>query len=205
MSDRPHPAGFTLLELIVAISLLGLILLGLTGGLRFGVRAWRSQEDHVARYAEVNAVQSALRGLITGARGFSGTSASVSFIGTLPESLNAPGLFDTRIGLDAEGKVVLAWKPRSSATRQQAGSPGESQAGSPGEQTELIGNVEGLDFAYFTAEQGNPAAWHPTTGPAAAPLLIRVEVRFRSGDPRRWPELVVAPRVNPAPALGAAR
>ena len=36
-----HDSGFTLLELLVVISILGLILVALTSGVRFAGQAWR--------------------------------------------------------------------------------------------------------------------------------------------------------------------
>ena len=43
MSTRPPhdgEAGFTLLELLISMTLLGLLMLVVLGGLRFGARAW---------------------------------------------------------------------------------------------------------------------------------------------------------------------
>ena len=49
---EPEAAGFTLVEILVAITLLGLLMAALFGGVQLGVRAWESSEaeetSHVA-------------------------------------------------------------------------------------------------------------------------------------------------------------
>jgi prepilin-type N-terminal cleavage/methylation domain-containing protein len=42
-SSHGHPAGFTLLEILIALAILGFILLSLGQGLRFGLTAWGIQ------------------------------------------------------------------------------------------------------------------------------------------------------------------
>ena len=56
--------GFTLVELLVVMTLLGLIATALFGGLRFGVRAWESGGARSAAFAEIEIAQSLLRRLL---------------------------------------------------------------------------------------------------------------------------------------------
>ena len=49
-------AGFTLVELLVAITLLALVSAALFGGLRFGARAWESATSRIARCSKSTAV-----------------------------------------------------------------------------------------------------------------------------------------------------
>jgi general secretion pathway protein J len=56
--------GFTLVELLVAMTLLGLIFVALFGGLRFGTRVWETGNAQSERIAEVEIAQSLLRRLL---------------------------------------------------------------------------------------------------------------------------------------------
>ena len=48
MDGRPSDAGFTLLEIMVALVVFGLLVLGLGQGVDFGLRAWGRQTGGVA-------------------------------------------------------------------------------------------------------------------------------------------------------------
>ncbi|MDH3594369.1 MAG: prepilin-type N-terminal cleavage/methylation domain-containing protein, partial [Rhodospirillales bacterium] len=58
---RPRSGGFTLVELLVALTLLGLIFVALFGGLRFGTRTWETGNQRSEAFAEVEVMQSLLR------------------------------------------------------------------------------------------------------------------------------------------------
>src|SRR5271170_7447617 len=58
-------AGFTLLEMIVALVVLGFLMIGLTEGSRFGFRAWKHQADMIADHDQMDAVDRTLRQLLT--------------------------------------------------------------------------------------------------------------------------------------------
>ena len=59
-------AGFTLLEVLVALTILGLILVALTNGVRFAGQAWERQERGAGKRGDTDAVQNILRTLIAG-------------------------------------------------------------------------------------------------------------------------------------------
>jgi hypothetical protein len=60
----------------------------------------------------------------------------------------------------------------------------------------VLQHVDGLRFSYYGAERtGQPAAWHDRWEGPALPLLIRIELGFEPSDRRRWPDLVIAPRL----------
>ena len=59
--SRRRDAGFTLLEVLVALVVLGFVLTGVTGGIRYGVRASQTQARLVEAQGELDAVDRALR------------------------------------------------------------------------------------------------------------------------------------------------
>jgi general secretion pathway protein J len=61
----------------------------------------------------------------------------------------------------------------------------------------LVENVARAEWDYFDVPCGAPAAWRTTwQGRHELPALVRVRVVFPEGDPRQWPDLIVAPRVT---------
>ena len=57
-------AGFTLLEVLVALVVFGLLMAGLSQGVRVGLRAWSMQARQSAQWSDLDAVDRTLRGLI---------------------------------------------------------------------------------------------------------------------------------------------
>ena len=57
-------AGFTLLEIMVALVVFGILVAGLAQGVQFGLRAWNGQTALIAQRGDMDAGDRALRGLI---------------------------------------------------------------------------------------------------------------------------------------------
>ena len=97
-------AGFTLLELLISLTLLAALSTILFGGLRFGTRAWERSEAQAAETDEIAVAQNFLRRQLseayplvttadpTGARiYFEGGSDSLQFLAPAPAALAAGG------------------------------------------------------------------------------------------------------------------
>ena len=67
MRRRAPQAGFTLLEILVALVVLGFLLLGLAEGVRFGLRAWDTETRLVDRGADMDAMERVMRHAIVAA------------------------------------------------------------------------------------------------------------------------------------------
>jgi general secretion pathway protein J len=192
--------GFTLLEMLVVVTVLGFLIIGLTQGVRTGLTLWEAQSRRVGETAELDAAARILRALLsgiapspsvgpTGGAGgleLKGSAASLAFVGDLPTGLGTTQRADITLEL-SRGRLVLRWTPH----RHEL----STAAASPPTETELVGNVERLDLAYWgTTPSGQETGWQAQWDGPAIPELIRVRLVFSANDRRRFPDLIAAPQ-----------
>jgi general secretion pathway protein J len=201
-SGRDRLAGFTLLEILVALVVFGFLFIALNQGARTGVALWNSQTRRISETEDLAATARTLRTLLSGIPILPATAADpapqgiaitgdadrLAFVGDLPTGLGATRRADITLALQA-GRLVLSWAPHR---RERAGAPTVAPA-----ETELIRGVERLELAYFgVASPGQPPGWHAQWAGPELPLLIRVRLRFAKSDRRRWPDLIAAPQLS---------
>lgn len=71
MRRRPAP-GFTLIELVLAVSILAIMITVLFGGLRIGLRAWQRGEDRAAVLEHARSMRQILEEALGGTCGYAG-------------------------------------------------------------------------------------------------------------------------------------
>jgi general secretion pathway protein J len=195
--------GFTLLELLVALVIAGLLMVTLTQGMRAGLRAW-SVEGRVSQSSGgIEATDHALRQLIarmlpgeTRSRDppLIGTPHSVSFVTTLPEGFGARSTDEADVTLQVSPahRLELRWRPHYRRWIATAPAPASIT---------LMENVESIDIAFFHAPLGpQQGRWVSAWSERDLPALVRVRVKFAPDDPRHWPDLVMAPMRQRAPS-----
>ena len=180
MTRKENEAGFTLLELLVAITILSLLLVALSAGVHFAGRAWRSQEDRIGRQGDIHAVQNVLRNMLASGAAIEGSQRDVKFVGRLPEALARGGLFDIELLSDGDD-LLLSWRPHFKGANSGFGQ----------NEAKLLDGVQGLELSYFTAAKG----WQSVAlDKSKAVDMIAIRARLSNG--RVWPQLMIAPAIN---------
>jgi general secretion pathway protein J len=198
-SDRCAGAGFTLLEVLAALAVFGLLLAAISAGLRFGQQALLAQARDTAAENTVGPVDAALRSLVAqawpGAVGaearFAGTARALSFRTVMPESLTAQRSrdADVTIGVDQAHRLYLAWLPwyRNWIVPRP-----------PPARIELLANVDHIEFAYWDPSlQLPPGGWATAWVGTTVPKLLRIRLVFTKAAGLRWPDIIVATARDP--------
>jgi general secretion pathway protein J len=192
---RANTEGFTLVELLVTVTLLSLLLVVLFGGLRFGVRAWDGAQAHGVRTDELRVVQDLLRREIEQAYpaldsadplhpviDFHGGPDSMTFLAPAPQAEASAGRARITIVAERRGgglQLVMRAAP-------ELATGGEGAWSAP-----LLHNIASAQFSFF-----NGSVWRSDWSDATAmPVLIRIHMTFGPRDGRNWPDLIVAPRI----------
>jgi general secretion pathway protein J len=186
-------AGFTLLEIVVALAVFGLLLVGLSQTVRFGLAAWRQDARISDGKTDMEAVDRSLRAIIENLSpgDESGqpsiTGAANSLTGTTRLRVPGSGLTAIRIeaGLAVSGnRLVLRWRPYHHW--QPFTPPPRPQ------ETELIGGVARLVIEYWLPSGTWASSWEQPD----LPLLIRLHLTFAGDNPPHWPDIIAAPRLS---------
>lgn len=204
MNPMRRSQGFTLLELLIGMTLVGFILSLLFAGLNLGTRSWEAGEQRMATSSRQAVVVDFIRRAIEQTYplrwrveeedrlAFAGEAESLRFVGTVAMHDGASG--NHLIALDlAEGEtgrdLVMRWQ------LPDPGAPGFE----PIEQAEpkvLIKAVKGMALAYFGAQsETEDPAWHDQwLDQETPPELIRLQLTMENGE--TWPDIVAAPRAR---------
>ena len=181
-------AGFTLIEVLVTLAILGLLLVMLTEGAQSGVRAWNAYAALAHPQADVEPVERALRHLIERMDPgvypepplVRGTSTTLAFT-TLLAGFGTADTVEADVRLESpDGSLLLWWTPHGRGTA--FGAPPA---------THRIVLLEGarLELKYAAKDAG--AAWQARWTQEALPGLVRLRLVLPDG--RSWPPVVVRP------------
>ncbi len=203
--DRRVQRGFTLLELLISLVLLGMMLVLLFGGLRLGVRSWDAVQKQVDALNSVRSVESFLRremervypyrwkAVPVQRFAFLGERHKVNFVAPLPSRIGVGGLYAIALELEQSGNGRrLTWKQVPIDPRMQDFSPLD-----PVKEMVLISaelsSVDDIWLSYFgrETEAAAPRWGDRWDSVATMPMLIKIQVRFADGT--EWPDFVVAP------------
>jgi general secretion pathway protein J len=207
MTGARGEAGFTLVELLVAVTVMGFMAAILGGSLQFGGRAWRQSQRRSDQATLAQDTRAALQRLLGQVQtvfasadpaeqrlAFSGDPDGLSLVAPLPDAIASGIMAAQRLALapSARGRaLVLTWR---------LDLPGADGEPLPTASSVLMDGVRALRLAYWGSIPADSApawqtSWHDQT---RLPGLISITV---SGtDPTPDVTAVVAPRVTSSPA-----
>jgi len=181
---RTSQAGYTLIELLVAILLLGFIGVALAGGLHFGARVWESADNRLTTTGTIKNAQFLLRELLSNALPkekaglviFEGTEDHIRFVAPAPQAFPVGGpVTADLVGEGADLTLRLASPIDKDAVRQAI----------------LVRGLGPLRFSYLDASEKLPlwlSLWRDRT---RLPDAIRIENKEST-----WPSLIVRPQID---------
>ncbi len=194
---RRLQAGYSLVELLIVLALLGLISIAIAGGVSFGNRAWERTERKVHDAEVAIGGHQLLRTLLaaayprqTGEPGeepivaFEGGHDRLTFLSAASEAVGGRGVVELALTVERSGG-------EASLHLEIPNAP-------DGERREvLLAGAREIDIAYAETTDGTVVWTDAWQARRSLPLLIRVRATFAEGT-RRWPDLIVMPRVNRA-------
>lgn len=192
--------GFTLLEILLALALMALVMLGVWGALAGATRVTRAADAVMAHSENVRTVQQFLRrhvaaagmmpwfdGTDARARVFDGGATSMRYVAPLPMQSGHAGLYlqtlSLRQGRDGGMTLQLAYRPYTDNMRAE---------GEPVRHV-LLTDLHDGRFQYLAAAAfGRPAEWRDDwTASNGLPLAVRIHLdpAWRTRVP--FPDLLI--------------
>src|SRR5262245_5431730 len=126
--------GYSLVELLVVLALMGLIAIAMSGGIRFGARVWEKAGTQVEALEQTQGAQTLLRNVLANIAPrfldptvpstdtFAGGSERMSFTGAMPSALEGGGLARYTLSVVRTGKTMrlqIAWRATHGAPAEQ--------------------------------------------------------------------------------------
>jgi prepilin-type N-terminal cleavage/methylation domain-containing protein len=186
--QRDGRAGFTLLEMLVAMALFSLIL-GIFGALFYSLRTTNAaigriesseNVDVVRRYLlqSLEEIRAHSRPDANGVRTvqFEGEQSRLAFVGAAAGDREIGGLYETVLWLDSD-QLMHRRRPLGSGRGEQVAPE------------VLLEGLASLTISYFPCPHEPPDHdVHRWKNAQRLPFLVSVEVTFKTGDSRQWRE-----------------
>ncbi len=207
--------GFTLIEMLIAISLLGIMMTLLFGAFRIGVRSWDAGERRSAQTSHMLIVQDFLRRHLSATRplmddftdddpffSFIGTENELRFVSALPAHGGRGGLFQFMLKLEDEGRGQTTLK----IALQPFFPPfDDTDDAERIEDIVLLENVEKFELTYYGKDQlGDDPDWYDQWEEKnELPQLVKLDMQLTEQEP--WPPIIVHLRVEATRRVGSGR
>lgn len=200
MNLRRPVLGFTLLELLIGLALLGMLMVLLFSALRLGSKSSDAGESILSQSNSRAVMTGFLRKSLSQLQPwrFNGEGGqTLAFLGE-PESLRFAGILPSQSG--HAGLRLIALELSNGRLQLRHRSPTADTKGfevlDAANAVVLAEGIQSLTMSYFGSEQPDAeASWHPAwSDEARTPRLIRIALVDKSGH--AWPEIVAAPMLD---------
>ncbi|HFD11005.1 MAG TPA: prepilin-type N-terminal cleavage/methylation domain-containing protein [Crenotrichaceae bacterium] len=197
--------GFTLVEVLIALTLLGVMMTLLMSTFRAGARSWSAGESLASANGNQFVVHNFLRSYLENARpviddfsdeaeaefSFQGDQHNIIFVAGLPANQDRGGLWRFALGLEKNGSsqdLVVLVEPFFPEIDEDA---------ELSETLTLLSNVETFEISYFGKDEVTDQDedwnddWEDKT---QLPSLIKIDLQVE--DQKQWPEIIIATQVE---------
>lgn len=199
--------GFTLIEVLIAMTLLGVMVVLLFSSLRIAAQSWNAGENKMAAVNQKAVVYRFFKRHLMAVRPlpalnpepesspestqvFQGLAQSLRFVAGLPASSARKGLqvFDIALAPDNSSILWVTLTPYRLAEPERE----------PVKPEVLLENIAGLKFAYFgrIEEFAEPRWQEEWVAAERLPSLIKVSIALKDGS--YWPEMVFPLKISRA-------
>ncbi len=203
---RVNPKGFTLIEVLIALTLLSIMVVLLFTSLKICADSWERGEKKITAVNEMAVVYHFFQqhlaltkplmspSLLDEKRfSFQGTASSLQFVSAFPASAAKPGLqLYTVESIEEEEDTVL----KVTLVPYGLGVEGEEL---PKEEVTLIKNVTDFKLMYFGADEiYTDSVWtEDWTDKRVLPSLVKISIGLKNGI--FWPDMIIALKLNTSP------
>ena len=200
LNFRERQIGFTLVEVLIGMTFLGVIMALLFGAFRIGVRSWDAGEKRVIETNNLLIVQSFLRSRLMSAEpvfddfgddekkfSFIGTENSLQFVSSLP-ARGGLQKFTLFFDDDNEGMLKISVEPFF---------PTFDDSDAVKNEVILFDAIKQMDLSYFGSDSyGEEADWQDQwEDKENLPDLIKLDLKFRDKSNQSWPPFIVRLRI----------
>lgn len=206
MLPRKTNAGFTLIEVLIAMTLLGIMVVLLFSSMRICAESWQKGEDKIAHVNDTAVVYQFFQNHLTTAKplwddftdkgsrtfSFQGKHEEIQFVSSFPASAKKTGLqlFSLKLMKDKEGQYIQV-----SITPFFPSAEGEEWRN---EEVVLLNHVSSFSLSYFGSDdvQGE-GYWQEVWQQESQPKLVKVKIEREDGS--YWPEMIFALKFTSPP------
>lgn len=199
--------GFTLIEVLIGMTLLSVMVLLLFGSLKIGADSWERGENKTADVNDIGVVYNFFQHYLSAAQplfkhpdednrrlSFQGQSQRLEFVSVFPASVNRSGLqlFSVYPEQDAEGSHI-----KVSVTPFEPDSDDTGELQNPDNEVDLISGVDSFELQYWQGESGEGNWEDQWQDRDFMPRLVKIKIGLENGT--YWPDMVISLKVTANP------
>jgi general secretion pathway protein J len=202
--DSSHHGGFTLIEVLIAMTLLSIIVVLLFSSLKICADSWEKGESKITDVNEIAVVYNFFQRHLSVALplwndlkedeektfSFQGNADSLHFISAFPASAGRSGLQLFSLFLTEEDNEPIIKVTLTPFAKLAEGSKW------PDEKVTLIRHVSDFTLAYFGSDDGvSEAVWNTEwLNKTVLPRLVKINIQLKNGI--YWPEMIIDLKVT---------